>query len=121
MKYIGKPFLVSISTAPSHPPVSVVICEYRPQNQDTLLASDFDKDSKDDMSAFAKAFTLPYAIPYFSVGQLEDQWLKHIRAISKLHNLTGDSKTLSSKVLRAVCLFQEEDPLARGVCGPNLP
>jgi hypothetical protein len=108
--------MVDMSTDPSHPPISLLVCEYLESDQKSLLISDLTPESNDYMRTFATVSTLQYGLRDYNVDDLKEKMLNHIIAISKWERIIEDSETLSWKLLRAICRFQEADPTAQRVC-----
>jgi len=68
------------------------------------------------MRTCATVSTLQYGLRNYNVDQLKQKCLEHIEAISNWENIIGDSETLSWKLLRAICRFQEADLIAKQAC-----
>lgn len=99
-----------MSTGRSHPPISLLICEFIPPDQEFLLVPDLDPESN------GQKLTLAYGLHNYSVDQLKQKLLEHIEAVSNWENMTGNRETLTWKVLRAMFFFQEGDPVAKRAC-----
>ena len=104
-----------MSTGDSHPRISLLICEHRPPHKKYSRISNASSDSNDRKQTFATVDTLPYGLRVYSVNELEKKCLEHIEAISNWKDLSGDSETLSGRLLRAVCRFEEADQSAQEV------
>jgi hypothetical protein len=102
--------MVQVSTGRSHPPISLLICEFIAPDQEFLLVSDLAQGSN------GQKLTLAYGLHNHSVDELEQELLEHIKAVSNWENMTGNRETLTWKVLRAVFCFQEVDPVAKQAC-----
>jgi hypothetical protein len=72
------------------------------------------------MQSFASVRSLEYGVLKHNVDQLKPRCLEHIQEISSRETVIGDPKTLSWKILRAICRFQQADPIARQA-RTNLP
>jgi Protein kinase domain len=110
----GTEILVHMSTGQSRPPMSLIVCEFRPTNEHFLRVSDINPESHDQLQTFPFAATLPYAIRNPNAYQLKQVCLKHIKDISKEEYVSGDSKSIRFELLRAICRFQQADPIAKG-------
>lgn len=65
------------------------------------------------MQSFAWVRSLEYGILKRNIDQLKPRSLEHIQAISSRETVIGDPTTLSWKILRAICRFQQADPIAK--------
>lgn len=107
--------LVHISTGESRPPIPLSVCEFRPPTGDFLRVSDVNSKFHDQLQTFPSVAVLPYAIRNPNAVELKQACLEHIKAISKEEFISGDSKSIRFKLLRAICHFQQADPIAKGV------
>ena len=112
---LGNGILVELSTGHSHPPLSLLVCEYLPPNQVDLNVSELTLETEDKKPEFVPVTTLQYRVPNFSVDELKPKCLEHIEAISSWENIIGDDESLYWKLLRAICRFQEADPRSKEV------
>lgn len=113
LEFINNEILVHLSTGLSHPSISLWVCEYIPPNENFLYVPDQTLESHDNAQSFASVRSLEYGVLKRNVDQLKPRSLEHIQAISSRETVIGDPRTLSWKILQAICRFQQADPIAR--------
>jgi hypothetical protein len=107
--------LIHMSTGDSRPPIPVRVCEFQPPNGEFLRVPDLNSKSRDQLQPFLSVATLPYAIRNPNAVQVKQVCIEHIEAISKQEYISGDPESIRFKLLRAICRFQQVDPVAKGV------
>lgn len=107
--------MVDMSTGSSHPTISLMVSEYLPPNKEFLGIADLTPGSNDHMPTFATVSSLQYGLRKYSIDKLEKKCLQHIEAISNWKHILGDTESLSWKLLRAICRFQEADQSSKQV------
>lgn len=115
LKFVGPEIMVDVSTGSSHPPIFLLVSEYLPPNKEFLDIADLTPESNDHMPTFATVSSLQYGLREYSIDQLRGRCLKHIETISNWKYILGDNESLSWKLLRAICRFQEADPSSNQV------
>jgi hypothetical protein len=113
--YFGDEMKVDVSTAPSHPPFPILISQFVPPSQGFLSVSSLLSSSNDHEECFATTDTLPYGIRNFRLDQFKVPMQRYIEDISTCKHILLGSKTLSGKVLQAICRLKEAHPTLKGV------
>lgn len=127
LRFFESKTVVHVLTHPSHPPISLSISEFNPPDENFLSLPEWTPNlplpertprPENRKNVFTAVSTLPYALSKFSIDQLVPQFMQHLEAISKRERITGDSETLTWKLMQAICRFEETDPFKKHACTP---
>jgi hypothetical protein len=99
-----------MSTGRTHPPITLLACEFIPPNPEFLLVADLTPETNDHMQAFATVRTLQYGLREYNVDQVKQKCRDHFEAISNPRKILEDRSTLRCKLLLAICRFVEGVP-----------
>jgi hypothetical protein len=99
-----------MSTGRTHPPITLLACEFIPPNPEFLFVADLTPETNDHMQAFATVRTLQYGLRDYNVDQVKQKCRAHFEAISNPRKILEDRSTLRCKLLLAICRFVEAVP-----------